>query len=109
LLEGLGSDFDYVVSNPPYVGESEEDQVQLDVRKFEPWNAVFAGPIGTEVISRLIPQAHAALRPGGWLVLEISGTIVDAVRQLLSGWDDVRIISDLQSIPRVAQARNPKK
>ncbi len=107
LLQGLGGGFDLVVSNPPYVGESEADQVQLEVRKFEPRNAVFAGPTGTEVIARLIPQAHTALRPGGWLVFEISGTIVDSVRQLLKGWDEVSITPDLQSIPRVARARKP--
>jgi release factor glutamine methyltransferase len=99
------SSFDFIVSNPPYVGESEEDQVQLEVRKFEPRNAVFAGPVGLEVIARLIPQAHAALRPGGWLVMEISGTISEKVTELLKGWNDVRIRPDLQSIPRVAQAR----
>ena len=97
--------FDFIVSNPPYVGESEADSVQLEVRRFEPRNAVFAGPAGTEVIQRLIPQARAALRPGGWLVMEISGTISEAVKQLLRGWNDVKIRPDLQSSPRVAQAR----
>lgn len=109
LLEGLNrSDFDFVISNPPYVGESEEDQVQLEVRKYEPRGAVFAGPTGVEVIARLLPQAHAALRPGGWLILEISGTIAAKVEQLLKDWDEVRIVPDLQSIPRVARARKPK-
>jgi release factor glutamine methyltransferase len=109
LLEGLNLvDLDFVVSNPPYVGESEEDQVQLEVRKFEPRNAVFAGPSGMEVIARLVPQAHAVLRPGGWLVLELSGTIAGSVQQLLAGWDDVLLIPDLQSIPRVARARKPQ-
>jgi release factor glutamine methyltransferase len=106
LLQGLDSStFDLVVSNPPYVGESEEDQVQLEVRKFEPRNAVFAGPSGLEVIERLIPQAQSTLRSGGWLVMEISGTIVPGVRRLLGGWKDVRIADDLQGIPRVASAR----
>ncbi len=106
LLTGLNLGvFDFVVSNPPYVGESEEDQVQVEVRKFEPRNAVFAGHEGTEVISRLIPQAQAALRTGGWLVLEVSGTIADTVQKLLNGWDEVRAIPDLQSIPRIVQAR----
>lgn len=97
--------FDFIVSNPPYVGESEEDEVQLEVRKFEPRNAVFAGPTGLEIIARLIPQSRVALRPGGWLVLEVSGTIVEAVKQLLNGWEDVRIVNDLQGIPRVVAAR----
>jgi release factor glutamine methyltransferase len=106
LLAGFeDNSFDFIVSNPPYVGEAEEDQVQLEVRKFEPRNAVFAGPTGVEVIERLIPQAHAALRPGGWLVIEVSGTIAEKVKLLLRNWTDVAIRPDLQSIPRVAQAR----
>ncbi len=106
LLAGFESNaFDFIVSNPPYVGESEEDQVQLEVRKFEPRSAVFAGASGMEVITRLIPQARAALKPGGWLVMEISGAISEKVRQLLLHWNDVQIRPDLQSIPRVVQAQ----
>jgi len=109
LLAGFErNSFDFVVSNPPYVGESEEDQVQLEVRRFEPRNAVFAGPMGTEVIERLIPQARAALKPGGWLVMEISGTIAEQVGELLKDWDQVQVKPDLRSIPRVAQARKPR-
>jgi release factor glutamine methyltransferase len=108
LLQGLEpATFDFVVSNPPYVGESEEDQVQLEVRKFEPRRAVFAGPTGLEVIARLIPQARATLKPGGWLVMEISGTIAEGVRTAFTGWTKVQITADLQGIPRVAAARRP--
>ncbi len=107
LLEGLSGEFDLVVSNPPYVGESEEETVQLEVRKFEPRGAVFAGPKGTEVIARLIPQANKVLRPGGWLVMEVSGTIAEEVRKVLEGWQNVQIKPDLQSIPRVAIAQKP--
>ena len=107
LLGNLKPPFDVVVSNPPYVGESEEDSVQLEVRKFEPRTAVFAGETGTEVIARLIPQARTALRPGGWIVMEISGTIAEPVRNLLHGWEKVEVKEDLQSIPRVIRARKP--
>jgi len=106
LLDGfLPDSFDFVVSNPPYVGESEEDSVQLEVRKFEPRNAVFAGPTGLEVIERLVPQARASLSPGGWLVFEVSGTVADRVRNLLSGWNEVAIRNDLQGIARVVMAK----
>jgi release factor glutamine methyltransferase len=106
LLQGLdNATFDFVVSNPPYVGESEADEVQLEVRKFEPRNAVFAGPTGTELIERLIPPAHAALNRGGWLVIEISGTIAERVKPMLRGWQQVHITNDLQGIPRVAAAK----
>jgi release factor glutamine methyltransferase len=106
LLEGFSlTSFDFVVSNPPYVGDSEEDSVQLEVRKFEPRNAVFTGATGLEVIQRLLPQARAVLKPGGWLVFEISGTIADRVGELLGDWHDVAIKNDLQGIARVAIAK----
>jgi release factor glutamine methyltransferase len=106
LLQGLEpGTFDFVISNPPYVGESEEDGVQLEVRKYEPRNAVFAGASGLEVIERLIPQARHSLKPGGWLVMEISGSIAERVRELLADWNDVEVKNDLQGIPRVVSAR----
>ena len=106
LLGGFeAASLDFVVSNPPYVGESEEGQVQLEVRKFEPRNAVFAGHTGLDIIERLAPQAAAGLKPGGWLAMEISGTIVDGVKTVLRNWDRVQITNDLQGIPRVITAR----
>jgi release factor glutamine methyltransferase len=107
LLEGVQAGaFDFVVSNPPYVGEAEEDQVQLEVRKFEPRQAVFAGHTGMEVIERLIPQAREILKPDGWLVIEISGTIAERIQKALAGWGNVTIANDLQGIARVASAQN---
>jgi release factor glutamine methyltransferase len=107
LLAGIEKNaFDVVVSNPPYVGLAEEDQVQLEVRKFEPRNAVFAGETGLEVIHRLVPQAYEVLKPGGWLVMEISGTIVGPAKQAVSGWENVQVLPDLQSIPRVLSAQS---
>jgi release factor glutamine methyltransferase len=108
LLTGLEAEaFDFVVSNPPYVGHAEVDEVQLEVRKFEPRSAVFAGPTGIEVIANLIPAARAVLRPGGYLIMEISGAIVADVRALLHDWENITITNDLQGIPRVALARKP--
>ena len=72
-------DFDFVVSNPPYVGFSEADKVQKSVFEFEPRMAVFAGENGLDVICPLIEQAHDALKPGGWLALEIGYSMRDAV------------------------------
>jgi release factor glutamine methyltransferase len=110
LLEGLSPKlFDLVVSNPPYVGESEEDRVQLEVRRYEPRAAVFAGPTGLEVIERLLPQAHARLKPGGWLVLEISGAIAAELPRLLNDWKNVAISKDLQGVPRVAAAQKSSR
>lgn len=99
--------FDFVVSNPPYVGEGEADKVQREVRKFEPHAAVFAGPEGLHIITRLVPQARRHLAPGGWLVMEIGYTQEAVVRALfpLKDWLEVRSVNDLQGIPRVIAAR----
>ncbi len=109
LLEAFDArpQFDFVVSNPPYVGEGEEDRVQREVKKFEPRIAVFAGHEGLDTIRRLIPQARERLKPRGWLLMEIGFTQERAVLALLDGWCEVHSIPDLQGIPRVIAARLP--
>ena len=99
--------FDFVVSNPPYVGLDEADKVQAVVKHYEPHMAVFAGDDGLAVIRRLIPQAQEALRGGGWLLMEIGYTQSEAVIALLSEWQDVHSVPDLAGIPRVIVARKP--
>ena len=105
LLTGLGGQFDFVVSNPPYVGEWEADTVEAQVRRFEPKYAVFAGQTGLEVIRELIPQAKRALKPGGWLVMEIGYSGYEQVCEALKQWHEVRATKDLQGIRRVVAAR----
>ena len=99
--------FDFVVSNPPYVGFGEADKVQRSVFEFEPRMAVFAGENGLDVIQPLVGQAYRTLKPGGWLALEIGYSMRDTVVDLLSltEWDDIRVVPDLQGIPRVVAAR----
>lgn len=100
--------FDFVVSNPPYVGESEWQSVQKQVRDFEPRIAVFCGTDGMDVYRQLVPQARKALRPGGWLVMEIGYSSEEKVKHLLAadgGWENVGVTPDLQGIPRVVAAR----
>jgi release factor glutamine methyltransferase len=106
LLHGIEGGFDIVASNPPYVGESECDKVQLEVRKFEPRSAVFAGPEGMDIIRRLAPQARRVLKAGGWFAIEIGFSQEAAVREVLRDWNDVRTVPDLQGIPRVVVAKN---
>ncbi len=105
LLTGLTGQFDFVVSNPPYVGEWEADTVEAQVRKFEPRHAVFGGQTGLEIIRDLTPQAHRALKPGGWLVMEIGHSSYEQVREALKEWQEVRATKDLQGIRRVIAAR----
>jgi release factor glutamine methyltransferase len=99
--------FDAIVSNPPYVPETDRPMLHSQVRDHEPASALFAGPDGLDVYTRLIPQAQAALSPGGLLALEFGHGQSEALAKLLSDWNEVEFVDDLQQIPRVALARRP--
>lgn len=110
LLEtvGAGRMFDIVASNPPYISEAEYAALPKTVKDFEPSDALVAGPKGTEVIERLVPQAAERLKPDGWLLVEVSPMIEPAARSLLEA--DGRFIveptiKDLAGLPRVVQGR----
>lgn len=109
LLEGLAPEprFDFIASNPPYVAAAEFDRLARDVREHEPRDALLAGQRGTEVIERLVPQAAERLKAGGHLLLEISPTIHDAVREIVRAEQRLRLgdtIKDLARLPRVVHA-----
>jgi release factor glutamine methyltransferase len=99
--------FDAIVSNPPYVPTTDRQTLHPQVRDHEPAQALFAGPVGLDIYTRLIPQARDVLIPGGLLALEIGHGQSEAIRQLLAGWHDISILNDLQDIPRTALARKP--
>jgi release factor glutamine methyltransferase len=104
LTSGLGyGEFDLVVSNPPYVEPDELPTLQPEVRDWEPHVALVA-PGATEKLAR---ASTAALRPGGWLVLETAAGAGERVERLLSelSFQDVRITPDLAGRDRVAEGR----
>ena len=100
-----GEQFDFVISNPPYVGEADADKVQKQVREFEPRIAVFSGQEGLDIYRKLVPQAREHLRKGGWFVAEIGFSEEAKVRELLTEWEDIQVTADLQGIPRVVAAK----
>jgi release factor glutamine methyltransferase len=107
LLSAVAEErFDAIVSNPPYVADSERKSLPAEVREYEPPRALFAGPTGLEVYRRLIPDALPLLVCGGWLMMEIGQGQRAAVRGLLNDadWDEVEFVPDLQGIPRVVLA-----
>jgi release factor glutamine methyltransferase len=100
-----GGQFDLVVSNPPYVPESDSSTIQREVRDHEPAVALYGGADGLEVYRRLIPEATRLLKPGGWLVMEIGYRSGEAVAAMLGAWREVETIADLAGLPRVMVAR----
>lgn len=104
LAAVTGETFDLIVSNPPYIPLVEKDTLHAQVREYEPHLALFGGEDGHDVLRGLIPQAKDALSPGGWLLLETAGRSAIA-EELLSGWQQVHWVSDLQGIERIAVAQ----
>ena len=109
LLAAVPSEtlFDAIVSNPPYIPQSDAPTLHPQVRDHEPAQALFAGADGLTIYQRLIPQALAHLQPNGLLALEIGFGQRDDLAALLDGWGEVEFLLDLQQIPRVALARRP--
>jgi release factor glutamine methyltransferase len=105
LAEAGTAEFDVVVSNPPYIANGEK--LELQVADFEPRSALYAGPTGLEIYERLIPQANRALKPQGWLMMEIGYGQRSVLETLLGGWHELSFVPDLQGIPRVVQAQKP--
>jgi len=97
--------FDMVVSNPPYIPETDRATLQHEVRDHEPGLALFAGDDGLAVYARLIPEAKRLLKPGGRLILELGIGSLAPVREMLAPtWRDIEVLPDLAQIPRVISA-----
>jgi len=97
---------DVLVSNPPYVPETDQPVIQREVRDYEPHIALFAGPTGLEIYQRLIAEARRVLRPQGWLLMELGYNSVEPVRAMLdNGWSEIQVQPDLAGLPRVLAAR----
>jgi release factor glutamine methyltransferase len=106
LAPVAGEEFEIVVSNPPYVAESDRESLAVEVRDYEPAVALFAGR-GLDIYRRLIPGARDRLVPGGYLAMEIGYGQNKAIARLLAkaGIEEIEFTGDLQGIPRVASGR----
>ena len=98
-----GRRFDLIVGNPPYIAAADPHLTHGDVR-FEPLNALAAGPDGLEDLRQLAAAAGAHLQPGGALLLEHGYDQADAVQTLLqsAGFRHVQSWPDLSGIRRVS-------
>ena len=95
--------FDLIVSNPPYIAANDHHLQQGDLR-FEPPQALAAGPDGLDDLRIIIGGAPAHLNPGGWLLLEHGYDQEAPVQALLrdAGFADVFTRRDLAGQPRVS-------
>jgi len=104
----VGSLFDLIVSNPPYVADHELAATPPDVHAFEPAAALLGGPDGLDFYRRIVPAATLFLETGGYLAVEIAESRADAVVEIFRAagrYEPVEVRDDLGGRPRVVVGR----
>jgi release factor glutamine methyltransferase len=97
---------DIVVSNPPYIAMSEKESMEPNVKDFEPHLALFVTENDPLIFYRAITfKAHAALKPGGLLCVEINERFGNLVEKLFQdeGFSEVIVIRDLSGKERIVR------
>lgn len=98
--------FDLIVSNPPYIPREDIQNLQAEVRDFEPLSALTDGGDGLSIVEKIIEESPRFLKSGGFLLLEIGFKQAEKVREMFRAetWQSVEILPDLQGIPRTLRA-----
>jgi len=109
LLEPVEeTNFDLIISNPPYIATDDPHLKNGDIR-FEPEIALASGPEGLEHLRALVESARHVLSEDGWLLLEHGYDQAAAVRELLrvNGYENIESRRDLAGIERVTGGTSP--
>ncbi len=93
---------DFILSNPPYVAATELPTLQREVRDWEPHIALSDFADGLSFYRRLLVEAPARLKPGGYLICELGYTQSEVISAMVDRqiWQEPRLLEDLQGIPR---------
>jgi release factor glutamine methyltransferase len=107
--DGIDETFDLIVSNPPYIRESDATTLASDVVDYEPRTALFAGADGLDAYRAIANGAPNLLKRDGALVLEVGAGQSDDVKALLrgAGLDIAGVCSDLSGTARCVIATWP--
>ncbi|MGI3171509.1 peptide chain release factor N(5)-glutamine methyltransferase [Pseudooceanicola sp. C21-150M6] len=108
-LGSVEGPFGLVLSNPPYIAQTEMDGLSREVRCFDPENALTDGADGLIAYRRICGEIGRVLAPGGWLMVEIGPTQGKDVSALFAaaGLKDVTVLPDLDGRDRVVKGRAP--
>lgn len=104
-----GVRYDLLVSNPPYIAAAEIQELEPEVRRYEPHLALDGGRDGLDAIACISRQAGEVLLPGSWVFLEIGANQAEAAQHLFETaphhYEELRVLLDLAGRPRVLTAR----
>lgn len=104
--------FDVVVSNPPYICDSERADMERNVLEHEPATALFVPDADPLIFYRAIAKyAAVALKPAGRIYLEINRRFGSETCQLLeeNGFEQAQVIRDQFGNPRIVKALLPAR
>lgn len=101
-FESIQGRFDLIISNPPYIAETDPHLCEGDLR-FEPRSALASGETGLEAIHTIIHHAPRFLSPLGVLMLEHGFEQAPMVQTFMqqTGYYPIETFKDLQGHPRV--------
>ena len=105
-LDGIDSQFDLILSNPPYLAASELDTLSPEVSAHDPHHALDGGQDGLAAYRRIAAGAARALAADGRLIVEIGAHQAEAVREIFaaSGLEFIQLRHDLAGRPRAVVA-----
>lgn len=99
-----GKKFDVIISNPPYISGAEMQNLQREIKDFEPALALFGGEDGLDFYRIIAKKARKYLNRGGVLLLEIGYTQANDVIDLLSDAKETEVIKDYDGNDRIVKA-----
>lgn len=107
--QSFSEGFDVIISNPPYIPLHEKEELQVEVRDFEPDVALFVNE-GSEFYRKITHDANVMLNPGGILAFEMHSEGKETIEAILieHNFTDLRFEKDLSGFYRVAIANKTK-
>lgn len=106
IFDAAAGEFEFIVSNPPYVRRGDMSRLQREVREYEPHVALFSPEDELEIYRRLIAGAAGLLNAGGHLMMEVGIGMDEPVLDLFDmRWEKLPTKTDLQGIPRTVVAQ----
>jgi release factor glutamine methyltransferase len=104
VLAGLGGSWPMIIANPPYIRLDEGNNLDDDVRGYEPAKALFGGKDGLDIVKEIIKGLSGHLTLGGMLIMEAGRGQKEAIDSLVGSQKTLKIrtwIHDLAGIERV--------
>jgi release factor glutamine methyltransferase len=103
-----GNVFDMIVSNPPYIKTGDLEQLQPEIKTFEPLVALDGSADGLRCLRHIIQSAHLYLKPGGRLILEMGHDQKTPLTQIIDRcgqYEDVSFYMDYSGYDRIVAMR----